>query len=86
MPQRKLAKFEPPPVDATVAEALDDFVARRTAAPRQWIEAAAGAVSLRVVGTADACPKSNEASDGVSRQPRRVRLSGAEPTGQRTRR
>ena len=31
MPQRKLAEFEPPPVDASVAEALDDFVARRTA-------------------------------------------------------
>ncbi len=43
MPQRKLAEFEPPPVDASVAEALDDFVARRTAAPRRWIEAAPGA-------------------------------------------
>ncbi len=30
--KRKLAEFEPPPVDASVAEALDDFVARRTAA------------------------------------------------------
>jgi len=30
--KRKLAEFEPPPVDANVAEALDDFVARRTAA------------------------------------------------------
>ena len=64
--KRKLAEFEPPLADASVAEALDDFVARRTAAPRRWIEAAAGAVSLRVVGTADACPKSNEAGDGVS--------------------
>ena len=30
--KRKLAEFEPPPVDVSVAEALDDFVARRTAA------------------------------------------------------
>jgi trimethylamine--corrinoid protein Co-methyltransferase len=30
--RRRLAEFEPPPVDAGVAEALDDFVARRTAA------------------------------------------------------
>ncbi len=30
--KRKLAEFEPPPLDASVAEALDDFVARRTAA------------------------------------------------------
>ncbi len=30
-PQRKLAEFEPPPVDASVAEALDDSVARQTA-------------------------------------------------------
>ena len=30
--KRKLAEFEPPPVDASVAEALDEFVARRTAA------------------------------------------------------
>jgi trimethylamine--corrinoid protein Co-methyltransferase len=30
--KRKLAEFEPPPSDASVAEALDDFVARRTAA------------------------------------------------------
>ena len=30
--KRKLAEFEPPPVDAGVAEALDDFVVRRTAA------------------------------------------------------
>ena len=29
--KRKLAEFEPPPVDASVAEALDDFVASRTA-------------------------------------------------------
>ena len=26
--KRKLAEFEPPPVDAGVAEALEDFVAR----------------------------------------------------------
>ncbi len=31
MPQHKLAEFEPPPLDANVAEALDDFVVRRTA-------------------------------------------------------
>ncbi len=30
--KRKLAEFEPSPVDANVAEALEDFVARRTAA------------------------------------------------------
>ncbi len=30
--KRKLAEFEPPPVDVSVAEALEDFVARRTAA------------------------------------------------------
>ena len=30
--KRTLAEFEPPPVDTSVAEALDDFVARRTAA------------------------------------------------------
>jgi trimethylamine--corrinoid protein Co-methyltransferase len=30
--ERKLAEFEPPPIDTKVAEALDDFVARRTAA------------------------------------------------------
>ena len=30
--KRKLAEFEPPPIDAKVVEALDDFVARRTAA------------------------------------------------------
>ncbi len=41
--KRKLSEFEPPPVDASVAEALDDFAARRTAAPRRWIEAAPGA-------------------------------------------
>ncbi len=29
--KRKLAEFEPPPIDTKVAEALDDFVARRTA-------------------------------------------------------
>jgi trimethylamine--corrinoid protein Co-methyltransferase len=29
--KRRLAEFEPPPVDSGVAEALDDFVARRTA-------------------------------------------------------
>jgi trimethylamine--corrinoid protein Co-methyltransferase len=28
--KRKLVEFEPPPIDAGVAEALDDFVARRT--------------------------------------------------------
>jgi len=32
-PERKLAEFEPSPIDARVAEALDDFVARRTVAP-----------------------------------------------------
>ncbi len=30
--KRKLAEFEPPPADPGVVEALDDFVARRTAA------------------------------------------------------
>ena len=35
---------------------------------------------------ANPCPKSNEAGGGVSRRPRRVRLSGAELTGYRTRR
>ncbi len=29
--KRRLAEFEPPPADPGVAEALDDFVARRTA-------------------------------------------------------
>jgi len=29
--QRRLAEFEPPPIDPSVVEALDDYVARRTA-------------------------------------------------------
>jgi hypothetical protein len=63
-PQRRLAKFEPPPVEPGLAEALDDFVARRTAAPCLWIEKPVGAASLRVVGTANACPKRNKAGGG----------------------